>query len=266
MTARLTVLFITAFWAAMNVLLWRAEYGSRAGEISVPVDLVWRKILTAPDRSSLTIFQDGQRSGICEFYTSIEEAMEKLDADKPPPEGLVTRAGYEIRFNGNMSLGDFTNRVRFVGQIGFSSNRAWRELSLKLSSHYAMVEINAFATNQTVHLKITSGGGPVERDFTFADLQNPNTLLRAFAGDFDGGFGDGLNLPVAPQNSTALAQNLHWEARRERLMIGREPMSAYRLETRVLGNSIVIYVSTLGEILRIELPNGVTALDEWNNS
>jgi len=27
----------------MNVLLWRAEYGSRGGGISVPLDLVWKK-------------------------------------------------------------------------------------------------------------------------------------------------------------------------------------------------------------------------------
>src|SRR5271154_82089 len=209
MTTRLTFFLIAAFWVAMNVLLWRVEYGSRGGEISVPVDLVWRKILTAPDESSLTIFQDGQRSGFCEFSTSIEQAMATLDEDKLPPEGVVTRAGYQIRLDGNMSLGDFTNRVRFDGRIEFSSKRAWRELNLKLSSHFAMVEISSFATNQTVHLKITSEGALVERDFTFADLQNPNTLLRALAGDFDGGFLDELNLPVTPQSSTALVQNLH---------------------------------------------------------
>ena len=48
-------------------------------------------------------------------------------------------------------------------------------------------------------------------------------------------------------------------------MIGREPVSVYRLETQVLQNKIVIYVSTLGEILRVELPGGITAaLDDWN--
>jgi hypothetical protein len=32
-----------------------------------------------------------------------------------------------------------------------------------------------------------------------------------------------------------------------------------------LQNRIVIYVSTLGEILRVELPGGIIAtLDEWN--
>jgi len=40
-------------------------------------------------------------------------------------------------------------------------------------------------------------------------------------------------------------------------------VSAYRLETRVLAHPIVVYVSTLGEILRVELPGGITTtLDE----
>ena len=83
----------------------------------------------------------------------------------------------------------------------------------------------------------------------------------------DGGEGiAGLELPAGPQTSTLLAQSLHWEAQRERLTIGREPVPAYRLETRVLDHPIVIYVSTLGEILRVELPGGVTAsLDQFGN-
>jgi hypothetical protein len=50
-------------------------------------------------------------------------------------------------------------------------------------------------------------------------------------------------------------------------MVGREPVSAYRLETRALDHPIVIYVSTLGEILRVELPGGMTAvLDQLGGS
>ena len=104
----------------MNVLLWRAEYGARGSGIAVPVDLVWRKILTAPDASSLTVYQGAQKTGFCEFSTSIEQAMAVLDEDKPPPEGIVKQAGYQIRFDGNVSLGDFTNRLTFNGRIEFS--------------------------------------------------------------------------------------------------------------------------------------------------
>ena len=267
MIPRVTFLSIAAFWVAMNLLLWRSEYGSRGSGIPVPVDLVWRKVLTAPDTSSLTVYQDGQKTGFCEFSTSVEQAMAVLDEDKPPPEGIVARAGYQIRFDGNVSVGEYTNRLTFDGRIQFSSSRAWRELNLKLSSHGAAVEIHSAATNQTIHLKITGDGAVIERDFTFADLQNPNTLLHTFAGDFGGGLLGDLDLPAVPQTPTALASSLRWEAHHDRLRVGREPVSAYRLETRVLDHPIVIYVSTLGEILRVELPGGMTAvLDQLGGS
>ena len=147
---------VAAFWVAMNVLLWRAEYGSHNGGIPVPLDLVCRKILTAPDASSLSVYQDGQKMGFCEFSTSVEQEMAKLDEDNPPPEGLVARAGYQIRLNGNVAFGDFTNRVKFDGRVKFSPRREWRELNLKFSTHSATVEIHSLATNQTVSVQITN--------------------------------------------------------------------------------------------------------------
>jgi hypothetical protein len=250
----------------MNLLLWQAEYGLRGNGMPVPVDLVWRKILTAPDISSLTVYQNGQRTGFCQFSTSVEQAMAALDEDNLPPDGIVAHAGYQLRFDGNISLGEFTNRFTFDGRIQFSSRRNWRELNLKLSAHGTAVEIHSVATNQTVHLKITGEGAVIERDFTFAELQNPNSLLHTLAGEWGGGLLGDLDLPVVPQTTADLAQSLRWEAHHDRLRIGREPVSAYRLETRVFDHPIVIYVSTLGEILRVELPGGMTAvLDQWGN-
>jgi hypothetical protein len=267
MSQRILFIFIAGFWITMNVLLWRMEYSLHGGGEEVPVALVWRKILTAPDASSLSIYQNGERSGFCEFSTSVETEMAKLDEDKPPPEGVVARAGYQIHVNGNTSLGDFTNRMRFDGRLQFSTKHEWRELDLKLSTHVAAVEIQSFATNQAVHVKITNEDGISEHDYTFAELSNPGTLLSAFGGDFTGGFLEALDLPFMPQNSATLVQEIHWEAHRDRLKVGNEPVSVYRVETHLLGYSVVIYASTLGEILRVELPdNLVASLDEWSKS
>jgi hypothetical protein len=267
MIPRLTFVSVTVFWIAMNALLWRAEYGLHGAGVSVPVDLVWRKILTAPDVSSLTVFQDGHKTGFCQFSTSVEQAMAALDEDKLPPEGIVARAGYKIQFDGNVSLGEFTNRLNFSGRLQFSSDRAWRELNLKLASRPASVEIHSFAADQSVHLKFNADGAVIEHDFTFAELQNPGALLNALAGNFGGGPMNGWVSSAGPQTPDALAGNLRWEAHHERLMLGREPVSAYRLETRVLDHPVVIDVSTLGEILRVELPGGITAtIDQWGKS
>ena len=267
MILRITFLFVAGFWVTMNFLLWRAEYGSHGSGDPVPVALVWRKILTAPDTSSLTIYQNGEHSGFCEFSTSVETEMASFDEDRPPPAGFATRSGYQIHLNGNTSLGDFTNRLRFDGRFSFSSNRQWRDLNLKLSTHTASIEIHSIATNQTVHLTFSSDGSVIERDIAFADLENPDALLHRLFGNFSGELLGALDLPVLPQGSATLAQNMHWEAHRDRLKIGSEPVSVYRLETRVLDHPVVIYTSTLGEILRVELPDGLTAtLDEWTKS
>lgn len=265
MMPRVTLLLIAAFWVTMNVLLWRAEHGLRDSGVAVPVDMVWRKILTAPDASSLNIYQNGERSGFCEFSTSVEAEMAKLDEDKLPPEGIATSAGYQIRLNGNTSLGDFTNRLRFDARLQFSANRQWRELNLKASTRIGSVEIHSLATNQTVHLKITSDGAMMERDLAFDDLRNPGVLLLLFAGNLGDGLASALNLPGLPLAATEAAHNIRWEACRARLNIGSEPVPAYRLETRVFDRPMVIYASTLGEILRVELPGGFTAtLDGWS--
>jgi len=264
MIPRVAFILVTAFWVAMNVLLWRAEYGSRNAGIPVPLDLVCRKILTAPDASAMSVYQDGQKMGFCEFSTGVGQEMATLDEDNPPPEGLVARAGYQIRLNGNVALGNFTNRMKFDGRVMFSSRREWREMDLKFSTRSVAVEIHSLATNRTVSVQITTDGSTVLHVFNFADLQNPNTLLRLLGENFGGGFWNGPDLPALPPSTAALAGNIPWEARRDRLMMGREAVSAYRLETRVLGQPVVIHVSTLGEILRVELPGGITAvLDQW---
>jgi hypothetical protein len=205
--------------------------------------------------------------GFCEFSTSIQQEMANLDEDNPPPEGLVARTGYQIRLTGNVAFGDFTNRVKLDGRVQFSPRREWRELDLKFSTHSATVEIHSLATNQTVSVQITNSDMNTSLVFTFSDLQNPNTLLRKLGEGGSSGLLSGLDLPTLPSGATALAQNIPWEARRVRLMVGREAVSAYRLETRVLGQPIIIHVSILGEILRVELPGGITAvLDEWSKS
>ena len=262
MTSRLTFLAIAAFWLTMNGLLWRSEFGVHGGDTPVPVALVWQKILTAPDASSLSVYQNSDRMGYCEFSTSVGQEMSTVDADKPPPEGLVKRAGYQIHLAGNVSFGDFTNRLKFDGHVLFSKTRQWRELNLRISSRLAIVEIHSFATNQTVHLKITSDGTALERDLAFADLQNPNALMRAAMGNFADTLLGAMDLPDLATISAT--QKLEWTATRTRVKIGTEAVPVYRLETGALGYNVTVDVSTLGEVLRVDLPGNISArIDEW---
>ncbi|HEX5399504.1 MAG TPA: hypothetical protein VFY06_10695 [Verrucomicrobiae bacterium] len=263
MIPRITFVLVVAFWIAMNALLWRAEYGSHERGVPVPLELVCQKILTAPDASSLSVYQDGDRMGFAEFSTGVEQEMAGLDEGKPPPEGLVARAGYQVRLNGNLPLGEFTNRLKFDGRVKFSPRREWRELSLRVSTRFAAVELHSVATNQTMFLQVTNAEGfSFSHVFTFAELHNPNALVRALSQGFGGG---DLDLPLALPGVSVPLQNITWDARRVQFGQGSDTVAAYRLETAVLGQPIVIYVNTLGEIMRAELPGGITAtLDEWS--
>jgi hypothetical protein len=263
MTARLTFLGIVAFWITMNALLWRAEFGARGGDTPVPMQLVWRKILTAPDPSSLSVYQKGDRMGYCELSTGVGQQMATYDEDKPPPEGYVSHAGYQVHLAGNVALGDFTNRLKFDGRVLFDRERQWEELNLRITSRTALIEIHSLATNGTVHARLSSDGVRVmERDFALADLQDPAAILRVITGNFGADWLSGFELAEVLPDTT---QKIEWDARRTRVKIGTESVPVYRLETSLLGHPVTVDVSTLGEILCVELPDDITArIDEWS--
>ena len=262
MVSRLTFLAIAGFWVTMNVLLWRSEYGSQSDDFPVPWELVWRKILTAPEASSLSVYQNTVRMGYCELSTGVGQQMATLDEDRPPPEGFLAKAGYQIHLSGNVAFGDFTNRVKFDGRLIFNSARLWREFTCRVTSRTAIVEVHSLATNQSVHIKVVSDGVATERNLTFDELQNPDAVVRAFAGNFADLLLGALDLPIL---NTASAQSLQWSARRTRIRIGSEPVPVYRLETSLLGRDVTVDVSTMGEILCVNFPGELTArIEELN--
>ena len=265
MTKRIIFLGITAFWVVMNCMLWRAEISGHGDDLQVPAELVWRKILTAPDSSSMTVYQDSRRMGYCELTTSVEQQMAVLEEDKLPPEGLARHPGYQIHLAGNIALDDFTNRIKFEGRASFNSARKWSEFAVKISSRTTTVEIHASATNEIVNLKVSGESMTFDRDFTFAELQNPATLVRTFSGNFAEPLLGAMDLPDLAFTSPDMAQKITWDARRTRVKFGTELVPIYRLETTVLGRNCIMDVSTLGEVLRVQLPGGFTAaIDEWS--
>jgi hypothetical protein len=165
---------------------------------------------------------------------------------------------------GNVALGDFTNRLKFDGRLLFDHAHRWQELNLKITSRLAVIEIHSLATNQTAHVRFSNDGTPVlERDIPFDDLQDPDSIVRALAGNLAGEVLGAFDMAeVLPDTAP---QKMEWDARRTRVKIGTEAVPVYRLETTVLGHPITVDVSTLGEILRVELPGDITArIDEWS--
>src|SRR5687767_13436256 len=105
MLSRCLFVLIAAFFILMNVLLWRGELANR-NKVSrpVPVENVWRRIITAPNSSTLEIQHHGEKIGILHWIPSVAEATRKDKmAPVEMPEGMVKAPiSFDIDCNGTV--------------------------------------------------------------------------------------------------------------------------------------------------------------------
>lgn len=262
MFSRITLLLITLFWVTMNYLLWRSEFGDRnhAGS-SVPVEVVWRKILTAPDKSGLGILHHNRTIGHGQWSANIGQDLGagRIIDDDLPPEGMVAGpAGYHVDFRSIASMNDVPGGLHFDFDLKLATNYVWQEFSLTLRLHSSTWEIHSLASEEAIHLKLRDENEKSERVFKFADLQNPQALARQLELPVPIEFFGAASLSANTQNPTPVSPGLIWEARNDWITIGHTAVRAYRLQSTLFDRfRIVVIVSQVGEILRVELP------DEW---
>jgi hypothetical protein len=265
MISRITLILVTAFFVTMNVLLWRAEYGQHgsAGS-SVPAEVVWRKILTAPDSSSLTILHHGKKVGFCHWITTIGEALSQIQEDTGSPEGMVPRImSYRVQLEGNVSSDKAGNRIRFESALTLTTNQVWEDFNLRIILRPTVLEVKSSANDQRVRFNFDDGEQKSERVIKFSELQNPQALLREFAGPVAGGLLNNFGMVGAQAQSTAVKAGLKWEGREDSMRIGHSPVRTYRLQTRVLDKyQLTIFISRVGEILRVELPDEIVLVND----
>jgi len=264
MLSRVVFILTAAFWVLMNVLLWRAEFGPHdpAGS-PVPVQLVWQKILTAPDSSSLGIVRDGKKIGFCNWVTSVGEEWAELNDANLPASGPGKPRSYRLRLEGNAIVAEWTNRIRFEGTLKLAANGAWQDWGGRLSLRPVVCVIHASAADQTVQVRAQADGEYFERVFTFSELQNPGPLIGEFMGPLAGRLSDGMGLPLGLPDAGVLARGMVWEARETTLRIGEAQVRVYRLQTRLLDRyPVTLMVSRVGEILRVELPGEVVLVND----
>lgn len=262
MFSRIILILITLFWVTMNYLLWRSEYGGQKNVgSSVPVEVVWRKILTAPDDSDLGVIHHNRPIGSGRWSSNVGQSpgARKIVADELPPEGIVERpTGYRLNFYGNASVSDIPGRLSFNFELKLATNQAWQEISLTFKLHSSVWEIQSLAAEQTVHFKVKDESEKSERIFKFSDLQNPQALARQLDLPFPVEFLGALDLSPKAQTNISVSPGLAWEARNDWITIGHTAVRAYRLQAALFDRfRIVVIVSQVGEILRVELP------DDW---
>ena len=272
MANRVLFVCLSLFWLTMNLWLWRSEFGGRRQTGSpVAIERVWRKVLTAPDDSALEILHQGKRVGRCRWVPNVgEEATTGKVSDAAlPPEGMVKRTlGYTVDVtDGTLSVPQLGSLLRFNLHGRFSTNHTWQEFALQGAWRPAAYEVRASAPDERISLKVEDENGKWERSYSFAELRSPQVLLRDLAGGspFLGGAAllGALSSSARLPDARSLSLGLTWEARNDWLKFGRSPVRVYRLEARLPDRyRVVVYVSRVGEILRMELPNHVTLVNE----
>jgi hypothetical protein len=261
---------VALFWVAMNVLLWRAEMMSRpAGGSPVSPDLVWERMLTAPDDSSLEIRQHDRKLGWLRWVPRVEEGTEAPASGSAPaagdgPEGLVRRiTGYTVVLDGNLAPPDAPQRYRFNGQLEFDAAKNWQSLHLRVTLRPQVWELRADARTQTVTFKVGEEAHAAEFRFTFAELAQPEALLSALGLPVPPGTLQYLLPPALAGGPRKLALGLTWDARSDWHQIGSARARAYRVSARLLDKyEVRLVLSRVGEILQVELPNKITLVSD----
>jgi hypothetical protein len=262
MFTRITLLLSATFWLTMNYFLWRSEYGGPDHQGSpVPTEVVWRKILTSPDNSSLDILHHGKKVGYAQWAVSerSEPAGGSNDAGGPAASGRAgTPSGYRLSLEGSVAPDTGVERIHLDLNVLLTADRKWQELDLRVNQRENVLAIRTRAAERIVHLSTENGGEKLERVLTFDELQNPRALADAFDVPVPAELLAIPDWPSDAQAGVSPLRALDWRAGSDRINIGHTSARAYRLQTRVLDRwQIVILVSPVGEILRVELP------DEW---
>lgn len=271
---------IAAFWILMNALLIRSEFGS-GNEVSgsIPISQVWQNILTAPDDSSLAIMSQGQRIGSIRWVPNVGEDLtgDKLSKQVASPDGMIaTLKDYRIDGEGNVSTAP-TSRVRFSWGILFNTNHQWREFTARLGGRPATWQVKGDAARNELELRHEAYEKVVwEQKMSFDALRHPELLLAALSlggtakpGKTASAFSlDSLQALTATglgqgAAETSLWDRIHWSSRHDTMKIGRSKVRVFLLEARLTPSlKARIFISRVGEILRVELPGELVLVNE----
>jgi hypothetical protein len=186
-----------------------------------------------------------------------------MSASETPPEGMVRKiVNYRLDLDGNVMLGSPSERLRFDSHLSLGSNRAWRDFELRLNLRPESWLIQSVASEQTLRVNWQEDHQKFERVFKFSELQNPEALLQEFVGPA-AAMMSGFGLPSLQNTNSISALGLQWDARHESVKLGHASVRAYRLHARLVDRfSLVVFISRAGEILRVELPEGIVLAND----
>jgi hypothetical protein len=175
---------------------------------------------------------------------------------------MISRVtNYRVQVEGNLVLPELATRARFDGNLRLSTNQVWQELHLRLTLRPTTWEIHSVAAERTVRFRMGEDEQVFERVFKFSELQNPAGLLQLLGAPWMAAVMSEMGLKGS--SNAGLNVTLKWEARHDVIKIGHASVRAFRLQTRFLDKyQVVIFISRVGEILRVELPDEILLVND----
>jgi len=257
MRPRLFFLGVTLFWLAMNYLLWQSQFaGHSPFGSALPAEVVWDKILTAPDNSSLDIYDHELKTGSGRWTAGLADSplisSKILAPDYRPDAQGQKLSGYSLNFEGRL-LYKKTDNVRFQIAFILDTNKVWQDFRFRASTRGRSWDVHALAPQEQISLLLNENGSILDKTWTFAELRDPQSLFGEVGGTFAlGVLGMNQSLPGVASHT------IEWEAHEDRMKYSGTSVHAYRLDAYVLGQRVEIFVSRVGEILRVDLPRKIS--------
>jgi len=170
---------------------------------------------------------------------------------------------------GSLYLKEFTH-VGFDFDLTLSTNYDMQRLQANLALRFRSeprlrYTIRADAEKEELSIRppLTEEEGRGEQVIPFAELRNPDQLLRRLGGPLVAATLTSLGLSLNQFQASPASLGLRWQAHKgHRVPMGRVHVPVYRLQARWLDRyEINIYVAESGEIFRVDLPNEIVLLN-----
>jgi len=268
---RVILIILFSFWAFMSYRLWQVEYAGQSLGAAVDIRMVWKKMLSSQDKAQLQIVDErsGQLLGALEW-----EPMVVSDASRSiQVEGMVEKVReYSLDISrGRIYASDPREDVIYDFHLNLSPfpDHHWTNIQLSFEREFNEInyefDIDAASTNNFLGLSVSIGELKEKVEIPFSDLKEPAKLVGTalkIAGVPDLA-ANGITLMIKnllsskdlQMRSLTFEINLPPQANIDLLPGVRSRIKVYRIDIPVVDDMLVkVYVNTLGEILRVEIP------------
>lgn len=264
MWQKIYFLVALVFFLAMNILLWRSQYGQEELALPLPVETVTRRLFSAADDSNLNILHRGAKIGYCRWSPQTLSVIPNRSGSRSAvPDGMISGiTGYSMSLDGTVLLKEI-DHLRFNVAVELDTNFVWRSFRLRLSLSDWRLEAASIAEENTLQINLNHGDASQRKVYSMDELRDPASLFRRLGGGFLSQLWPITEMADTDTLSREIALGLDWVAYADREKLGDTTFPVYRLQTELLGDyRLRLFVLPSGELLRIALPDEFVLINE----